>query len=86
VEETERGKYFFIKSHLNSRVLDVKAFNRRAGSLVQLFRMKGMGEATGNQLFYKHKPTGTIRSAHSNLCLHITGRHHAHVIMSLVAL
>ena len=68
------GKYFFILSKQNGRVLEVSAGPESSGRvwLKETFN-DGSGQEAAHQQWYKDSGVGTIRCRLHGLCLDING-------------
>jgi len=63
------GRYFFIRSRMSSKVLDVKGNGMDPGTEVVMWTKKD--ENNDNQLWYEDHVTGTIRSKMNDMCLEL---------------
>ena len=65
------GRYFFIRSRLSSKVLDVKGMGTSPGTEVVMWTKKD--DNNDNQLWYEDHVTGTIRSKMNDMCMELLG-------------
>lgn len=66
-------QYFFIKSRLSAKVMDIDGESRDAGTHVIMYDKKDHSMENTNQLFYMDPSTHSIRSALTDFCLSLNG-------------
>ena len=64
--------FFFIRSKLSNKVLNVQGNSKDPGADVVLWTKKD--EDNDNQIWYKDHVTGTIRCKANKMCLELKGK------------
>ena len=67
------GRYFTIRSHLNSFVLEVEGGGKDPETPVRTWPQPDNAATLDHQLWYTHTITGTIRNKVTGMCLDMIG-------------